>query len=76
MSSTLESLHMYVSDATVLRANSRNPWSNVLNFGWKTLLTLLSQFRELACRLKLLFADVQLHQTRVSLQGRRRDALD
>ena len=40
MSSTLESLHMYVSDATVFRANSRNPWSNVLSFGWETLETM------------------------------------
>ena len=38
MSSTLEQYVPHASDATVLRANSRNPWSNVLNFGWETLL--------------------------------------
>ena len=69
MSSTLECLIAYVSDATVLRANSRNLWSDVLNFGWETLLPL--RFREL-----IRSPNGQLHQTRVSLQGRRRDALD
>ena len=43
--------------------------SNVLNFGWETLLPL--RFREL-----IRSPNGQLHQTRVSLQGRRRDALE